>query len=36
MEETEEPIAIVPIGYPAPADVNRTTRKAPEQIFFEV
>ena len=34
MPETEEPVAIIPIGYPAAAQPPRQ-RKAAEEIFFE-
>ena len=34
MPETEEPVVIIPIGYPA-TELTPRLRKAPEELFFE-
>ena len=35
LPETEEPVVIIPIGYPAAGPTPRV-RKAPEELFLEV
>jgi nitroreductase len=35
MPETEEPVVIIPIGYPSPAEARPRTRKSSQEIFFE-
>ena len=35
MSETEEPVAIIPIGYPSPAEPKPRIRKSSQEIFFE-
>ena len=35
MPETEEPVVIIPIGYPSPAEPKPRIRKSSQEIFFE-
>lgn len=35
LSETEEPVAIIPIGYATASTIQPKTRKASEEVFFE-